>query len=230
MAASTFPCPSCHTLLKFTTAPQPGKSFRCPKCQTVVQAPASDPEVVESAAPAAARAAATKPAAGRKPAAQSDNAFSFVEQERIEEATAPPPRKKGGGGLLAVTILSVLFLLGGAGGGGYAVLYYTGALTPKPAPPPVEPPKLVGRWELKDVKPTQFTEFRADGTLVNGGNGIEMKGTWKLVDDATVEVSLNVAGKEPLKRQLKFQVTKDELTLTDGQNPSEVFLRAAAAP
>ena len=54
-----------------------------------------------------------------------------------------------------------------------------------------------------------------------------MKGTWKLVDDSTVEISLNVGGKEPLKRQLKLQASSDQLTLTDAQNQTEVFQRAA---
>ena len=232
MTAFSLPCPSCHTVLTFAVAPAPGKSFRCPKCQTIFQAPAESAphpalphprgEGREGGQPAA-RAAATKPAAARKtPAAQ--NAFSFVEEERIESANAPP-RKQGRGCLIAA-VFGFVFLLLGVGGGGYAALDFTGR-----SPPNIRIPAsatlLIGRWDLKGSDPILYSEFHDDGTLVNGGGEQKMNGTWKLVDDSTLEVTLNVPGKEPMKRLLKIQLSKDQLTTTDPQGQSDVFQRPA---
>jgi hypothetical protein len=237
MAAFSLPCPSCGAVLTFGAPPAAGKSFRCPKCQTTFKAPTSDPEPEEFPAQpvrqSAVRAAGAKPATVRKSTAESENAFSFVEEERIAEAMEPSPRR--GGGCLILSVIGFLFLLIGVGGGGFAALYFTGALSPKAAKPPDDakapptPPPFLGRWELKDVKPALYIEFRDNGTLVNGGGGTEVKGTWKLDDSTsdTIDVTLDVLGKEPMKRRLKFEATKDQLTLTDEQNHAEVYQRAA---
>ncbi len=244
MTASSLPCPSCRQVLTFGAAPAPGQSFKCPKCHAIVQSPSPAP--TPSGRPAKQRAnrgTGAKPAAVRK---ASESAFSFVEQDRIESATAPP--RKRGAGLLILAIVGFLFLLLGMGGGGYATLYFTGALSHKPAAPvastpgdlsrpPDAPPTapasrspLIGRWELQGADPALFTEFRDDGSLVSGGGDQRMKGAWKPVDDTTLEIVLDIPGKAALKRRLKFQVDKDRLTLTDEQNQVDVFTRTGAKP
>ena len=202
------------------------------------------------AKPPAARGTATKPAAVRKAPAPA-NAFSFVEEDRRESADGDHGER--GGGFLILAVVCFVVLLLGAGGGGYAALYFTGALSarsavpaastpnvpPKPPddPKPSDDPKIMASrapcsaaGKLQGADPTLFTEFHDDGTLVTGGAGQEMKGAWKLVDDATVEVTLDVPGKAPLKRRLKFQAGKGQLTLTDEQNQADVFLRPGAKP
>ena len=261
MTASSLPCPSCHQVLTFGAPPAPGQSFKCPKCQTIFQAPSpapappAAPPPARPAKPPAARVTGAKPAAARRspaPAAP-ENAFSFVEDDRVESA-AGGGRKRGGGFLMLALVGFVVLLLG-AGGGGYAALYFTGALSAKPAVasssnnPPKDAPKppddskppddpkvaasralLLGRWELQGSNPTLFTEFHDDGALVNGGGGQEMTGTWKLVDDATLDVALDVPGKPQMKRRLKIQAGKDLLAVTDEQNQVDAFQRPGAKP
>ncbi len=242
MSASSLPCPSCRQVLTFGAAPAPGQSFKCPKCQTIFQAPSPAPTPPDRPAKQpASRGTGAKRATVRK---ASDSAFSFVEEDRIESAAAPP--RKRGGGLLILAIVGLVFLLLGMGGGGYAALYFTGALSHKPTAPAVSTPDdslkppdapqtapasrspLIGRWQLQGADPALFTEFRDDGALVSGGDGQQIKGTWKLVDDTTLEIVLDVPGKAALKRRLKFQADKDRLTLTDEQNQADVFTRSGA--
>ena len=161
-----------------------------------------------------------------------------MEEDRIESAAAPPPQQRSG--CLIAALFGFVFLLPGVGGGGCAALYFTGALASRerqrpeaaPKPPDDSTPRglLLGRWELKlggGAAPPLFTGFHDDGTLVTGGSGQEMKGTWKLVDDSTLEATLDVPGKAPMKRLLKIQVDKDQLTATDEQKQSDVFQRTA---
>lgn len=89
---------------------------------------------------------------------------------------------------------------------------------------------LVGKWEFKEKQPgREFTiSFEKgdgkEGKLKLEASGLTLEGSYKLLSDAEMEVSMK-AGNDTVRQKLKFKVTKEELETTDEQGKVETFKR-----
>lgn len=87
---------------------------------------------------------------------------------------------------------------------------------------------LVGKWEFKEKQPgKEFTVIfeksaNNEGKLKLEASGLSVEGTYKLLSDTEMEVSLKM-GNDAVRQKLKFKVTKDELETTDEQGKVETF-------
>jgi uncharacterized protein (TIGR03066 family) len=93
---------------------------------------------------------------------------------------------------------------------------------------------LLGKWELKtkvgDKELNILVNFEKDNrfALKVSGPGVTpltQDGTYKLVDDTTVEVEITHMG-QTKKEKSTFAVTKDTLELTDSRGKIDKFTRA----
>src|SRR5262245_41908365 len=95
---------------------------------------------------------------------------------------------------------------------------------------------IIGKWEpikaqqgikvvvefTKEGKINMNVKGKADGKDVNENVG----GTFKFLDDNTIEVAVNVQGKKDSKKVKIIKVTKDELTTKDdGATQEDQFKR-----
>ncbi len=91
---------------------------------------------------------------------------------------------------------------------------------------------IIGKWEATDDKDKGVVEFNKDGTFKITSGPFSMNGTYKFVDDNTIEMEMDnpLAGgvdmpsvpggvKIDLPKKIttksKVKVTKDELTMTE---------------
>ncbi len=83
---------------------------------------------------------------------------------------------------------------------------------------------IVGKWEMKGSDGQITSEFAADGTYILTAAGQNSNGTYKWLDDSTIEVDVN--GKSTTS---KVTVSQDQLTENTGSD-TFTFLRAGATP
>jgi hypothetical protein len=82
---------------------------------------------------------------------------------------------------------------------------------------------LVGQW--RNDKEQGGIAFHKDGTVVMAMPGAaEVKGTYKFLDNNTVEVHVAIGGQQ-ITQKLRVQVSKDELATTDDKNQVDEFTR-----
>jgi len=77
---------------------------------------------------------------------------------------------------------------------------------------------LLGKWNNADKGYVRWIEFSEDGTLRTDGMAGLAVGTWKVTDRGLLQLSpyaLESVLPEP-KREVEFQVTKDELKIKGG--------------
>ncbi|HXM18742.1 MAG TPA: hypothetical protein VN934_07990 [Candidatus Tumulicola sp.] len=97
--------------------------------------------------------------------------------------------------------------------------------TPPNGPGPGSPQALiVGKWELSGSDGQITNEYTADGTFIISAAGANTNGTYKWLDDSTVETVVN--GKSNTS---KVTISQDQLTETSGADVFK-FTRAGAAP
>jgi uncharacterized protein (TIGR03066 family) len=83
---------------------------------------------------------------------------------------------------------------------------------------------LVGKWEGKEKLGEQevkaVVEFTKDGkvklTMSGGGMDVTLNGTYKVLDDKTLETSFEFMG-QTMTDKSSFKVTKDSLEITNKQ-------------
>jgi WD40 repeat protein len=99
-----------------------------------------------------------------------------------------------------------------------------------PAPPSPARELLVGKWESQDEKEKGSLEFQKDGSVHMAMAGApETKGTYKFLDENTIQLALPVPNGESVSQKLKVQVGSDELVTTDESNKVDRFKRSTGA-
>lgn len=89
---------------------------------------------------------------------------------------------------------------------------------------------IIGKWmPVKEKEKKGTLQFTPDGKLLVRVKGpdskeIEVNGTFKFLDENTMEVVLSFKG-ETRKEKLKVKVTRDEMTTTDSSNKTDTFRR-----
>ena len=90
---------------------------------------------------------------------------------------------------------------------------------------------LVGKWEAKqNVQGKEITavlDFAKDGKLsmkVSGAVDLNLNGTYKVLDEKTIEVSITFMDKMMTEKN-QFKVSKDTLELTGKDNKPQKFNR-----
>lgn len=98
--------------------------------------------------------------------------------------------------------------------------------TPPNAQPAAGDPRalIVGKWEMNGTDGQIMNEYAADGTFILTAAGQTSKGTYKWLDDSTIETDVN--GKSSTS---KVSVSQDQLTDTSGAGVFK-FSRVGAAP
>jgi uncharacterized protein (TIGR03066 family) len=88
--------------------------------------------------------------------------------------------------------------------------------------------ELLGLWKrttkIKDKEVTIELEFLAEGKLRVEMLDTVIKGTWKVVSDDQLEMTMTLDNKAEKKR-VPFVVSKDELKLTDPKGEVETYKR-----
>jgi uncharacterized protein (TIGR03066 family) len=85
---------------------------------------------------------------------------------------------------------------------------------------------ILGRWEPADSKGKSVIEFLKDGKLRISADTLTLEGSYKFIDDKTLEVKVILGGNEKPSSKLKITVTKDELTTEEeGKGKKERFKR-----
>jgi uncharacterized protein (TIGR03066 family) len=88
---------------------------------------------------------------------------------------------------------------------------------------------IVGKWEGtrkigdRDVKMT--VQFKKDGMLEVALGESVLKGTWKLLPDGMLQLSLT-RGADTVTNKVKVAVSESELDLTDSAGKTDKFKRA----
>ena len=87
---------------------------------------------------------------------------------------------------------------------------------------------IVGKWEINKENQKGTIEFGKDNTLKArikaDDNDINITGTYKFLDDDTIEVEMTIMGGSR-KHKLKVTVTKDELKTEDPDNGKKDTLK-----
>jgi uncharacterized protein (TIGR03066 family) len=84
---------------------------------------------------------------------------------------------------------------------------------------------IIGKWQPADAKEKANLEFLKDGKLKIGSEQFMLDGTYKFLDDKTLEVKISFMGQEKAVK-LNVTVTKDELTTQEtGKDKKETFKR-----
>jgi uncharacterized protein (TIGR03066 family) len=92
---------------------------------------------------------------------------------------------------------------------------------------------LLGKWEAKqkvgDKELKATIDFQKAGKLAMNVAGtpmgdIKFDGTYKVIDDKTIEVTITFMGKTMTEKS-KFKITGDKLELTDKNDKKETFTR-----
>jgi uncharacterized protein (TIGR03066 family) len=85
---------------------------------------------------------------------------------------------------------------------------------------------ILGRWEPVDGKDKAVVEFLKDGKLKISSRDVTLEGSYKFIDDKTLEVKVVFGGNEQAPSRLTVTVTKDELTTEEaGKGKKERFKR-----
>src|SRR5437773_161689 len=83
---------------------------------------------------------------------------------------------------------------------------------------------IIGKWQMDANKATITVDFEKDGkvkvSIKEGANETKGSGTYKFINDETMEVMLDIDG-EKKNEKLKVKVTKDELITTDESKKEE---------
>lgn len=82
---------------------------------------------------------------------------------------------------------------------------------------------IVGKWESADGG-KETLEFKADGSLLMPSVGIDLKGTYRLLNDHEMEITQELDGKKETERK-KYTVTNEELNTTDSAGKPYKFKR-----
>ena len=84
---------------------------------------------------------------------------------------------------------------------------------------------ILGKWEPVDEKGKSVVEFQKDGKLKVTADQLALEGTYKFIDDKTMEIKIVFGGKEETVK-VKVIVTKDELvTQKEGSETKEKLRR-----
>jgi hypothetical protein len=70
---------------------------------------------------------------------------------------------------------------------------------------------ILGKWKLDDPKTQSVIEFLKDGKLKVSAQDLTLDGSYRFIDDKTMEMKVVLGGKEETGR-FKFTLTKDEFT------------------
>jgi uncharacterized protein (TIGR03066 family) len=86
---------------------------------------------------------------------------------------------------------------------------------------------IIGTWTPAGEGGKSKIEFQKDGKLKAIGDQLTVEGSYKFLDDKTLEMKVVFGGKEETVR-VKVTVTKDELvTKKEGADKEEKFTRVA---
>jgi uncharacterized protein (TIGR03066 family) len=87
---------------------------------------------------------------------------------------------------------------------------------------------LVGKWETKqtinnkDITATfGFTKDNKLSLKFSGATDLELKGSYKILDETTIEMTVTIKDKTMTEKQ-KFKVSKDSLELTGSKDNKTV--------
>ncbi len=87
---------------------------------------------------------------------------------------------------------------------------------------------ILGKWEPVEEKGKSVVEFLKDGKLKVSADQLALEGTYKFIDDKTMEIKVVFGGKEETVK-VKVTVTKDELvTQKEGSETKEKLRRVVA--
>jgi uncharacterized protein (TIGR03066 family) len=86
---------------------------------------------------------------------------------------------------------------------------------------------ILGKWDPVDEKGKSTVEFLKDGKLRISAQQLTLEGSYKFLDDKTIETRVIFAGKEEKGLKLAIKVTKDELVTThlEGTKTEQRFTR-----
>jgi len=84
---------------------------------------------------------------------------------------------------------------------------------------------IVGKWKPNDAKDEANLEFTKDGKVKVTGKEFTLDGTYKFVDDKSIEVKFSLNGMDRTVK-LKVTVSADEMTTSeDGKEKKDTFKR-----
>ena len=84
---------------------------------------------------------------------------------------------------------------------------------------------LVGQWEpIEQDKIKVVIEFTRDGKLLISIGEKTLRGTYRLLDDSNVEVTIDVEGK-PQTEKLQVFFSQNEMTTVDSRGKKDTFRR-----
>src|SRR5438128_451472 len=84
---------------------------------------------------------------------------------------------------------------------------------------------IVGKWQPSDAKDKATLEFLKDGKLKITSDQFTVDGSYKFIDDKTMEVKIAFGGQE-MAVKLKVTVAKDDLTMQEeGKEKKDTFKR-----
>ena len=75
---------------------------------------------------------------------------------------------------------------------------------------------ILGKWQLQEPKTQSVLEFLKDGKLKVTAQDLTLEGSYKFLDDKTMEMKVVLGGKEEVGK-FKVTVTRDEL-ITEEEN------------
>ncbi len=86
---------------------------------------------------------------------------------------------------------------------------------------------IVGKWQpAGEAKGDMMTlEYTADGKVIMGGGPITMNGTYKFLDDDTLEQEFAAPGFPGAKMKLKVKINGDEMESAPEQGKGQKFTR-----
>src|ERR1019366_1742961 len=235
-------CTHCGAVMKTANPIAPGKKVKCPKC---AQAFVVQEEEGEKKPAAKEEAASAPDAAGdddldfsAKPKGKKNGKTS----DDDDDGKKKKPAKKGGKGMLiGLLVGGALLLCCCCPGGGAGEWWYYANIYSKPA--------FIGSWEKKTEKgaaiPIEFLisfENNNTGRYDNFLEKLTGKHNWKLIDEKTVEITMNavqvnmndvqVNSKETNKLwtgsfsgRFTFTVAGDDLTLVNTADQKSTKLK-----
>ena len=209
--AQTLKCTHCSAVMKSANPIAAGKKVKCAKCAQVFTV-AEEEE--EKEAPAAAAEEEAAVAEGDAPVKKKSKAA-----EGGDDETKAPPKK--GKGLMIGLIAGGLFLCcccSTSGTGGWFVWDKV-----------FNKPPFWGVWQKDGIIPDTILGFESNGTgyhhdvikmaIEKKTPGKEANMKWKLIDDKTLELSLNDKGQNLWTGKntatFNFVISGSEMTLTD---------------
>jgi uncharacterized protein (TIGR03066 family) len=84
---------------------------------------------------------------------------------------------------------------------------------------------IVGKWEPVEADKVKVViEFARDGKLLISAAEKTIRGTYRVLDDSSVEVTIDVEGK-PQTEKLRVSFEQDEMTTVDSRGKKDTFRR-----